>query len=148
VLFFSFFRFLSLNFLFASIFSLNFRLFYLRFRFRFLVFRIEVNHVKSGFFSLPSETKFSLHFKISLPKRKRGRTLGSTIPPRISESYWEWKGSTLPKVSPGSHSKILTGHQKYPGSGKARLFLRLVYVSTRVYSQNMRIILGWTLSTC
>jgi hypothetical protein len=52
----------SLNFRFASIFSLNFRLFYLRFRFRFLVFRIEVNHVKSGF--------FSLLFQISLPKRK------------------------------------------------------------------------------
>jgi hypothetical protein len=40
----------SLNFRFATIFSPNFRLFYLRFRFRFLVFRIEVNHVKSGFF--------------------------------------------------------------------------------------------------
>ncbi len=44
--FFTFFRFFplfvhffSLNFRFASIFSLNFRLFYLRFRFRFLVFR-------------------------------------------------------------------------------------------------------------
>ncbi len=48
--FFHFFRFFSLNFSFTSIFSLNFRLFYLRFRFRFLVFRIEVNHVKSGFF--------------------------------------------------------------------------------------------------
>ncbi len=50
-LFFSrFFHFFLLNFRFTSIFSLNFRLFYLRFRFRFLVFRIEVNHVKSGFF--------------------------------------------------------------------------------------------------
>ncbi len=52
-LFFAFFAFFSLfspNFCFASIFSLNFRLFYLRFGFRFLVFRIEVNHVKSGFF--------------------------------------------------------------------------------------------------
>jgi hypothetical protein len=49
-LFFAFFCFFSLFFRFASIFSLNFRLFYLRFRFRFLVFRIEVNHVKSGFF--------------------------------------------------------------------------------------------------
>ncbi len=49
-LFFAFFPLFSLNFRFASIFSLNFRLFYLRFRFRFLVFRIEVNHVKSGFF--------------------------------------------------------------------------------------------------
>ncbi len=48
--FFHFFRFFSLNFCFASIFSLNFCLFYLRFRLRFLVFRIEVNHVKSGFF--------------------------------------------------------------------------------------------------
>jgi hypothetical protein len=36
---------------FLSIFSLHSRLFYLRFCFRFLVFRIEVNHVKSGFFS-------------------------------------------------------------------------------------------------
>ncbi len=49
-LFFAFFCFFSLNFRFASIFSLNFHLFYLRFRFRLLVFRIEVNHVKSGFF--------------------------------------------------------------------------------------------------
>ncbi len=47
---FCFFSLFSLNFRFTSIFSLNFRLFYLRFRFRFLVFRIEVNHVKSGFF--------------------------------------------------------------------------------------------------
>ncbi len=68
--FFAFFHFFLLNFCFASIFSLNFRLFYLRFHFRFLVFRIEVNHVKSGFFSLPSETKFWLQFQISLPKRK------------------------------------------------------------------------------
>jgi hypothetical protein len=44
------FQFFSLNFCFASIFSLYFRLFYVRFHFRFLVFRIEVNHVKSGFF--------------------------------------------------------------------------------------------------
>ncbi len=73
--FFHFFCFFSLNFRFASIFSLNVCLFYLRFRFRFLVFCIEVNHVKSGFFSLPSKTKFSLQFQISLPKRKWGRTL-------------------------------------------------------------------------
>jgi hypothetical protein len=49
-LFSAFFHFFSLNFCFASIFSLNFCLFYLRFRCRFLLFRIEVNHVKSGFF--------------------------------------------------------------------------------------------------
>jgi hypothetical protein len=48
--FFRFFSFFLLNFRFASIFSINFRIFYLCFRFRFLVFRIEVNHVKSGFF--------------------------------------------------------------------------------------------------
>ncbi len=48
--FFRFFHFFSLNFRFALIFSLNFRLYYLCFRFRLLVFRIEVNHVKSGFF--------------------------------------------------------------------------------------------------
>ncbi len=56
-LFFRFFHFFSLNFRFASIFSLNFRLFYLRFRFRFLVFRIEVNHVKSGFFFASKRNK-------------------------------------------------------------------------------------------
>jgi hypothetical protein len=60
----------SLNFCFASIFLLNFCLFYLRFRFRFLVFRIEVNHVKSGFFFASKPKKFSLQFQISLPKRK------------------------------------------------------------------------------
>ncbi len=60
--FFAFFHFFSASLRFASIFSLNFRLFYLRFRVRFLVFFIEVNHVKTGFFSLPSETKFSLQF--------------------------------------------------------------------------------------
>ncbi len=43
------------------------------------MFRIEVNHVKSGFFLLPSETKFSLQFQISLPKRKRGRTLHRNV---------------------------------------------------------------------
>jgi hypothetical protein len=69
-LFFRFFSFFSLHICFASIFSLNFRLFYLCFRFRFLVFHIEVNHVKSGFFSLPSEMKFSLQFLISLLKQK------------------------------------------------------------------------------
>ncbi len=74
-LFFRFFLLFLLSFHFASIFSLNFRLFYLRFRFRFLVFRIEVNHVKSGFFSLLSETKFSLQLKISLPKQMRAPTL-------------------------------------------------------------------------
>ncbi len=41
--------------------------FYLCFCFRFLVFRIGVNHMKSGF--------FSLQFQISLPKRKWGLTL-------------------------------------------------------------------------
>ncbi len=59
-LFFTFFRFFSLfslNFCFTSIFSLNFRLSYLRFRLRFLVFRIEVNHVKSGFFSASKRNK-------------------------------------------------------------------------------------------
>ncbi len=55
--FFAFFHFFLLNFRFASIFSLNFCLFYLRLRFRFLVFRIEVNHVKSGFFFASKRNK-------------------------------------------------------------------------------------------
>ncbi len=54
---FRFFRFFSLNLHFASIFSLNFRFFYLCFRFRFLVFRIEVNHMKSGFFFASKRNK-------------------------------------------------------------------------------------------
>jgi hypothetical protein len=59
--FFAFFTFFSLFFRlifrFASIFSLNFRLFYLRFRFKFVVFRIEVNHMKSGFFFASKRNK-------------------------------------------------------------------------------------------
>ncbi len=67
----SFFHFFSLNFRFASIFSLNFCLFYLRFRFSFLVFRIEVNHVKSGFFfasisNFVSEAKVRAHPSLKL----------------------------------------------------------------------------------
>jgi hypothetical protein len=58
------------NFRFALIFSLNFSLFYLRFHFRFLVFRIEVNHVKSGFFfaSKRSEICASISNFASQPK--------------------------------------------------------------------------------
>ncbi len=52
-----------------------FRLFHGRFRFRFLLFRFDVKQAKSCLFSLPSETKYSLQFHFSLPKRKRGRTL-------------------------------------------------------------------------
>ncbi len=48
------------------------------FTLRFLVFSIKVNHVKSGFLSLPRETKYSPQFQILLPKRKWGRTLGHT----------------------------------------------------------------------
>ena len=87
-LFSAFFRFFPLNFHFASIFSLNFRLFYLRFRFRFLVFRIEVNHVKSGFFfaskrnkifasisNLASEAKVRAHPSWESPNADEGHTL-------------------------------------------------------------------------
>ncbi len=49
----------------------SFCLFYVRFRFRFLLWN-KRNH---AFFSLPNETKFSLHFQFTLPKRERGRTL-------------------------------------------------------------------------
>jgi hypothetical protein len=57
-----FFHFFPLNFRFASIFSLNFCLFYLHFRFRFLVFHIEVNHVKSGFFSASKRNEIFASF--------------------------------------------------------------------------------------
>jgi hypothetical protein len=39
-----------------------------------------------AFFSLPSETKFSLQFQISLPKRKWGRTLIHTKQSNIEEN--------------------------------------------------------------
>ncbi len=71
--FFHFFCFFSLNFRFAAFFLMNFLLFYLRFRFRFLVFRIEVNHVKSGFFSLPSEKRdFRFSFKFRFRSESEG----------------------------------------------------------------------------
>jgi hypothetical protein len=71
--FFRFFCFFSLNFCFAAFFLMKFLLFYLRFRFRFLVFRIEVNHVKSGFFSLPSEKRnFRFNFKFRFRSESEG----------------------------------------------------------------------------
>jgi len=72
-LFFTFLRFFSLNFRFASIFVLNFCLFYLRFRFRFLVFRIEVNHVKSGFFfRFQAKRNFRFNFKFRFRSESEG----------------------------------------------------------------------------
>ncbi len=92
-IFFTFFRFFllfshfSLNFRFASIFSLNFRLFYLRFRFRFLVFHIKVNHVKSGFFFASKENEifasisnFASEAKVRAHPRIDGYKSRSLIP--------------------------------------------------------------------
>ncbi len=80
-IFFRFFHFFSLNFRFASIFSLNFRLFYLRFRFRFLVFRVEVNHVKSGFFFASKRNKIfaSISNFASEAKVRAHPTMHSTV---------------------------------------------------------------------
>jgi hypothetical protein len=101
-IFFTFFRIFSLfllNFRFASIFSLNFRLFYLRFRFRFLVFRIEVNNVKSGFFfaykrneiftsisNFASEAKVRAHPTLSSQRRSLFPTRWSPVSPRSRRS--------------------------------------------------------------
>jgi hypothetical protein len=82
--FFRFFHFFSLNFHFASIFSLYFCLFYLRFRFRFLVFRIEVNHVKSGFFfCFQAKRNFRFNFKF----RFRSESEGAPYSPLKTNSF-------------------------------------------------------------
>jgi hypothetical protein len=104
----AFFHCFSLNFRFASIFSLTFRFFYLRFRFRFLVFRIEVNHVKSGFFfaskrneifasisNFASEVKVRAHPNYNTipnqlaPKDQRvgGKETGTNLVCRVRYSY-------------------------------------------------------------
>jgi hypothetical protein len=60
---------------FASIFSLHFADFPFVFASDFCCFASMWNKRNHAFFSLPSETKCSLQFQFSLPKRKRGRTL-------------------------------------------------------------------------
>ncbi len=101
--FFTFFHFYSLFLLFLFFFAFFtfFRLIFVSLRFFCLIFAyftfvfasyfwcfaskwIMWNH---AFFSLPSETKFSLQFQILLPKRKWGRTLPPTIPKIVSESH-------------------------------------------------------------
>ncbi len=81
-LFFTFFRFFSLffcffslHFRFTSIFRLVFAYFTFVFASDFWCFTSKWIMWNQVFFSLPSETKFSLQFQISLPKRKWGRTL-------------------------------------------------------------------------
>ncbi len=81
-LFHLFFSYFSLNFRFASIFSLNFRLFYLRFRFRFLVFRIEVNHVKSGFFFTSKRSEIFASNSNFASEAKVGAHPRQTVVPR------------------------------------------------------------------
>ncbi len=91
--FFRFFRFFSLFSLFSLFFAFfrfeffaslwfRFRFFRLIFAYFTFVFASDFWYFTSkwimwnqAFFSLPSETKFSLQFQISLPKRKWGRTL-------------------------------------------------------------------------
>ncbi len=73
--FFSFFSLFSLNFRFASIFHLIFAYFTFVFASDFWCFTSKWIMWNQAFFSLRSETKFSLQFQVSLPKRKWGRTL-------------------------------------------------------------------------
>jgi hypothetical protein len=83
--FLTFFHFFSLFPLFFTVFCLIFvslRFFHLIFAYFTFVFASDFWCFASkwimwnqAFFSLPSETKFSLQFQISLPKRKWGRTL-------------------------------------------------------------------------
>ena len=61
--------------LFSSIFSLHLAYFTFIFTSDFCCFLSMWNMRNHAFFSLPSETKCSLQFQFSLPKRKRGRTL-------------------------------------------------------------------------
>ncbi len=91
-LFFRSFRFFSLFFAFFAFFH-YFRFFFVSLRFLHLIFAYFTFVFASdfwcfalkwimwnqAFFSLPSEAKFSLQFQISLPKRKRGRTLVTTF---------------------------------------------------------------------
>ena len=87
------FSFFSLFFAFFRIFFTFFRLIFVSLRFFHLIFAYFTFVFASdfwcfaskwimwnqAFFSLPSETKFSLQFQISLPKRKWGRTLVSAL---------------------------------------------------------------------
>ncbi len=92
-LFFRFFHFFFAFFRFFHFFKAFFRLIFVSLRFFRLIFAYFTFLFASdfwcfaskwimwnqAFFSLPSETKFSLQFQISLPKRKWGRTLGHTV---------------------------------------------------------------------
>ncbi len=112
-LFFTFFRFFSLNFRFTSIFSLNFRLFYLRFRFRFLVFRIEVNHVKSGFFfaSKRNEIFASISNFASEAKVRAHPTLHPHLPRPIA-----WSSGRAPPLGAHGVEVALLRASPTPGS--------------------------------
>ncbi len=88
-----FFTFFYVFFRFFSLFFAFFRLLFISLRFFRLIFAYFTFVFASGFwcfaskwimwnqafFSLPSGTKFSLQFQISLPKRKWGRTLSGTL---------------------------------------------------------------------
>ncbi len=69
------FRFFSLNFRSLRFFRLIFAYFTFVFASDFWCFASKWIVWNQTFFSLPSKTKFSLQFQISLPKRKWGRTL-------------------------------------------------------------------------
>ncbi len=63
---------------------------------------------------------------------------------RTSELSWGWTGSTIPKVSPGFHSRILTGYHSH----QAQLYQKLVQGSTQKYAQDIRDILGMERVDC
>jgi hypothetical protein len=73
--FFRFFHFFRLIFVSLRFFHLIFAYFTFVFASDFWYFASKWIMWNQAFFSLPSETKFSLQFQISLPKRKWGRTL-------------------------------------------------------------------------
>ena len=80
--FFNFFRFFHFFFAFFRLIFVSLRFFRLIFAYFTFVFASDFwcftskwIMLNQAFFSLPSETKFSLQFQISLPKRKWGRTL-------------------------------------------------------------------------
>ncbi len=82
--FFVFFTFLRLIFVSLRFFHLIFAYFTFVFASDFWCFASKWIVWNQAFFSLPSETKFSLQFQISLPKRKWGRTLARTYAAKVS----------------------------------------------------------------
>ncbi len=114
-LFFAFFRFFFALFCLIFISLRFFRLIFAYFTFIFAsdlwCFASKWIMWNQAFFSLPSETKFSLQFQISLPKRKWGRTLMRALQ-RASQRTCRMPSINLPcltEAQPFSHVFVTEG---------------------------------------